>query len=766
MSTVLRYALAFLSLTATPVFAAPPQITLVTPRGWKTGENTITVLGANLTPATRLVVDLPGATAAVQPDEKPVPTALKFKVTLDGKTPPGIYEARLANEQGLSDVALFVVDQLPNIAEVEPNNDLKQAQAVKLPAALEGRLANSESDWLALDGKKGERFVAEIAARRLGCNFRPVLRLYDANRLELQVARSARTCGGDARLIATLPADGRYYLELHDLAYRGDNLQYRLLVGDLQVADQVFPPGGRRGATLAAQLSGGTLPNSGLSTKVALNVPAGQDFIPVTVPAGPNASPLPLVVAVSDGEELVEQSAADGKPQSTPLPVTINGRISQPGERDSYQIAVTPGGKLRITLVAEPLGSLLDGVVELRNEKGAVLATQDDGPGSPDPDFVYAVPADAKTLTVNVFDVNGHGGPAFNYRLHVEPTTEGQSFELNLLSPLVNVPAGGSASVRVRAIRNGYTGPIRLKVVGDAATGLKLSGAEIGEGVTDTWLSLVAPSDMAVKAGSLQVVGEAGPAEKPTIVRTAKLLKLPMHEGLPWLQSHFASAITTAAPLALEIEPIDQPLRGIDYLAKVKVRRAEGQTGPIKLAMQTSQVAVQGQQQLPALNNVTIAENANEGEIKIAVPTNAPEIPLVYVISGQLLDAKDKKTVVATVEAASVATKVAFPFRVEVAKPPELKPGMKNLVPAKLVRLGSFKQPVDVTLTGLPGTVKTEKVTVPADKTDFEIPIELPPKQAAGPLANVKITATWVRQPPLAAAPKDLPLVVAAPEAK
>ena len=48
-------------------------------------------------------------------------------------------------------------------------------------------------------------------------------------------------------------------------------------------------------------------------------------------------------------------------------------------------------------------------------------------------------------------------------------------------------------------------------------------------------------------------------------------------------------------PITLEIEPSEPVfLRNLDYTAKVKVRRKEGENGPINVTVQTSQVAAQG----------------------------------------------------------------------------------------------------------------------------------------------------------------------------
>ena len=738
--------------------AAPPQLTTVIPRGWKAGANEVTLQGTNLTETTRLVLDVPGASVAPKPESKPAPNQLQFVVTLPADMPPGVYQARVAGEEGISNAAVWMVDQLPNVVEVEPNNDAMTSQVLTLPAAVEGRLGGVESDVFAFEGKAGQKIVAEIAGRRLGCNIKPILRLLNASQLELALARPARTLGSDTRLVFTLPADGRYFIELHDLVYRGDNNQYRLLIGELQVADHIFPLGTAQAGNVAVQMLGGTLAAPVPITTAA--TPRGSELAALTLPAGLAASPLPLSIAVREQPGIPEQPQPEGKPQPLTFPAIIDGQLAQPGELDRYRVEAAPGTKLKISVLAERLGVPLDAVIELRADDNRLLVTQDDGPGTADPDFLYTVPEGVTAMTIGLTDVQRRGGPACAYRLEVEPAPIGD-FSLSLLNPLVNIPAGGQAAVRVRATRRDFNDPIRLRLIGAVPPGLKLVGAEILAGATDTYLSLQAPADAPLAAGSIQILGEAGAVEKPTLIREALLATDPVYEGFPWLRTRFAGAVTKPALLSVEVEP-NEPLvlRGMPYELKVKVKRTEGQTGPITLNVLTSQVPLPGQVPVNGTPNQQIPENMLEGLIKFNIPPNATDMPLTYIVTAQLLDAKNKQTPVALVESTSLITAVAMPFAVELGPLPVFQRGVRSVIPAKLTRRGSFKQPVQIALTGLPGISRTATLTLAPETTNFSIPILVHPAQAPGAIPNVKVTGTWASTPPLAITPLDLPLTV------
>src|SRR5947209_20254329 len=117
-----------------------------------------------------------------------------------------------------------------------------------LPAALHGALGEGQTLQTAFAGKKGQKLVVDIEARRLGAAFEPVIELYDPRRVQVAWSQGLTSLGGDARLEATLPTDGQYSIELHDLEYKGGYPnQFRLKVGALAYADMVFPLGGRRG---------------------------------------------------------------------------------------------------------------------------------------------------------------------------------------------------------------------------------------------------------------------------------------------------------------------------------------------------------------------------------------------------------------------------------------------------------------------------------------------------------------------------------------
>ena len=74
--------------------------------------------------------------------------------------------------------------------------------------------------------------MVEVEAQRLGSKLRPVVHLYGPKRLQLAWAWPTPALHGDARLEATLPADGTYTIAVHDPEYAGQSPGFfRLKVG-------------------------------------------------------------------------------------------------------------------------------------------------------------------------------------------------------------------------------------------------------------------------------------------------------------------------------------------------------------------------------------------------------------------------------------------------------------------------------------------------------------------------------------------------------
>ena len=80
-----------------------------------------------------------------------------MKVTIAKDAPLGVREFRIATSLGISSVGQFLIVDDPVIIEAPANNTMAQAQAVKVPSVLVGKLEVVEDlDYFKFEAKEGE----------------------------------------------------------------------------------------------------------------------------------------------------------------------------------------------------------------------------------------------------------------------------------------------------------------------------------------------------------------------------------------------------------------------------------------------------------------------------------------------------------------------------------------------------------------------------------------------------------------------------------
>ncbi len=459
--------------------AAPPTIRNLDRLGLQIGGSTVlTIDGDNLLPEPKLVLPVPIVKQILQP--KGTANRVIIEVTLDKTAVPGLYNLRLANANGVSAGRVVAVDHLPQ-RTWEP-------KVAALPVSLHGALTGSGKMTTSFVGKAGQAILCEVEAQRLGGKLKPVLHLYDEGGRQLAWSLPSSSLGGDARISATLPAEGLYTVEVHDSQYAGGPPgNFRLKLGSWQYVDAVFPPAVPRGNQLTSvELLGNTA-----GQRIAVQAVGKATVVPVPWADAATASGLRPRVLVSDLPEVVEKDGA-ALQEVAAVPVALNGRIAKPGEIDRFRLPVQPAQRLRFEVFADRLGSPMDAVLKLERDNGTLLAQADDTPGSPDPRLDFTVPADVKSLVVVLEDLNGRGGPNCIYRVVVRPISADSAvkdFRLFLPSAELNVPVGASRIVEVAVEREGYTGPIRLGFEGLPGSG-SVQGVDVPAGANGALVTL------------------------------------------------------------------------------------------------------------------------------------------------------------------------------------------------------------------------------------------------------------------------------------
>jgi hypothetical protein len=385
---------------------------------------------------------------------------------------------------------------------------------IKLPTVINGQMMPATVDRYRFHAAKGQHLVAEACAREL------IPYISDAVPGWFQATLTLRDSAGkqvayadhfyfhpDPVLHYLVPAEGDYTLEIHDSIYRGrEDFVYRISVGELPYLTGIFPLGGRAGARTNVALLGWNLPAAGIAESGKAR---GETSLSV-----PNSNRLPFAFDTLPEIAAKEPIGKKEKAQKVKLPLTVNGRISQPGDWDFFRFDGKEGEEIVAEVFARRLDSPLDSVLVLTNAAGKQLAANDDfedkGAGllthQADSRVSFKLPAKG-TYYLQLGDTQRQGGPEYAYRLrisHPEP-----DFDLRVTPSSLNVRGGATVPVTVYALRrDGFTGEIALKLK-DAPSGLTLSGGVIPSGQDKVRLTLTAPAGPVGVPVPLQLEGHA-----------------------------------------------------------------------------------------------------------------------------------------------------------------------------------------------------------------------------------------------------------------
>ena len=136
------------------------------------------------------------------------------------------------DEKGICPSPLpFLLSDLESAEEVEPNNTFTKQEPLTLPVAIDGIIAEGDpTDFHKFTAKKGETWIFDCLARRIGSPLDPVINIYYSNKKHIagndDLARKP-----DSQLRFAVPEDGDYFVRVRDhLGRSGDQFVYRIQI--------------------------------------------------------------------------------------------------------------------------------------------------------------------------------------------------------------------------------------------------------------------------------------------------------------------------------------------------------------------------------------------------------------------------------------------------------------------------------------------------------------------------------------------------------
>lgn len=740
-----RFFTAFLLAVITFNFSAQallaaPTINNISVPGIQIGTTVqITITGTDLTPAPKLVASFPiSAQKAVEGSDN---SKAIIELTA-ANAQPGIHWIRIASDKGISNALSLGVDNLTQIPFTESID--------ALPVALAGDLSGGNILKTTFFGKASESIVVDVEGRRIGSNIRPVLRLLNAEGVQIGFSAPQPELHGDARISTTIPTDGTYTLEMHDILYKGPGPgRFRLKIGNLSFADLAFPIGVQTGRTASVKYGRTNIDS-------VVDISSASDTIsslplPTT---GHSTGSRPRVI-FSNHAEYVENDNATDVPAA---PVGINGRLSKNGETDSFKVLAKPGSKLRLDVVARRAGSPVDGVLVVKAANGAQIGQNDDRPGLSDPGIDITVPGDSEFITVTLNDLLRRGGEDFIYRIEVQDISQPQ-FAATIAQDRLQIPAGSTQTVIVNIARQGYNGDVDLEFEG-LPEGVTVADNQVLAGRTRGLISITAADGVSL-AGIGRIIATA--ADENIGTRKVAIVggDNPHYRVLPELRQSLGVARTTAAPIGVSLaaEATDiQISRGKFLPVTVNIQRREGITGNIRLRLISNQtmprkkvkqnnkdVEVDDTDRALRLNEDPIlSADITSQAVNIWIPHDLGLMAWRGTIVAELLSA-DNKNVVATVSTRQLNITPLDAIRVALSTEATIQArageGETGHFAGTITRAAGFDKPVTVTLAGLPAGYAAPSIEVPAEQTEFTLEIRFAKEAKAADLKDIKLVA-------------------------
>ncbi|MBA4191951.1 MAG: hypothetical protein C0467_28560 [Planctomycetaceae bacterium] len=683
-----------------------PQLLTAFPPGAKAKDTVeVTFSGSGYTGEEKLLFSAKGFTAEMIGEAKVDPKApkgqpaatVKFKVTAPAA---GVYDVRIVSKAGLSNPRTFVVGELAEVNETEPNNDIGQAQKISLETTVNGVIsAPTDVDYVSFKAKAGQHVIVSCLTTSIDSRLSADILVSTPDGKALAANRGYR--GGDAVLDFKAPSDGEYVIRVAQFAYTtgGPDHFYRLTLTTEPWVDALSPPvhPSPDGWTVFSRSGSQKAPSGALmpgdwagSLRTPRGVPPTAGMIDATDSTRTLDGNLQLLSSgplVMDNEKNNTAETA----QSLTLPCDVAGRIGKKSDRHWYTFEAKKGDVWTIEVFAERLGSQIDAFFILSDEKGKVIVEQDDGLDSlstnqfytktDDPGrYKFTVPVDGKyRLLVSSRDASIQYGVREQFVLRI--AKEKPEFRLAVMPIMPHTPDAGTLTrngavlFTVFAFRmDGFNDAITLTAK-DLPTGVKCPPQVIGAGQTRGTLVLIADADAKDWDGFVTITGTAdklsSTARPFTVTWTPTGLQanqpppnVPMLTRLdrgPGL----ALAVRGTAPFSLT--PVESEVKGkagekLELTLKV-TRDAQFKEG-IQVFSAVPNFGPKPQGNNPAPPLATIAADKSESKVSVDVPANTPPGTYTLVLRGQVAAPTPKGG-----NARPVATYPAIPVTVVIEGP-------------------------------------------------------------------------------------------------
>lgn len=387
------------------------------------------------------------------------PREFDASLTIAADAEPGVRFWRAWGGFGGTRLRPFLVGDLPEFIETEPNSRPELAERITLPVVVNGQIAGErDQDFFVFAARAGDVVVCDVMAARIGSPLDAAIAITDM-RDKRQDVDEIRV-GNDPVVSFRVPTTGDYRLHVANLGYGGGPAYvYRIT----------------------------------LTTKPYV----------------------PFAEVVTAGGNQSFQTARELQ-----SPSTVNGRFLNADAEDWFRVSAKKNETFTIACQPFPRDSAAVPMLTILDPGGAPLAKASNIE-TPERGFVidWKAPADGEyRLRLRDLQHGSRGGPEFVYRLTIRPSQP--DFALRLDPDYVNVVQGGKTEIDLHVQRSGgFTGPIDLKSAG-LPDGVTIEPSRVADNQTRVKLNVIAKGDTRPSDAVLRILGQATIAGK-SIERTA-----------------------------------------------------------------------------------------------------------------------------------------------------------------------------------------------------------------------------------------------------
>jgi hypothetical protein len=416
----------------------------------------------------------------------------------------------------------------------------------------------------------------------------------------------------------------------------------------------------------------------------------------------------------------------------------LNGIIDKPGDIDYFKLPLKKGQSILVQGFAQALGSPLDMVVNLYNEKGSSVSNNDDGGGRRrlDSKFTVNIPADGNYF-LRVTDHLERGGPAFVYRIELaasEPSVKFSSPNYSVndshLRQFIAVPRGGYYATMVNVTRNNASGDMKFDIK-NLPKGVSLLTDMMPKDLPNTNLLFQAAADAPISGSVCPITLNPMDPKMKTIGTLAQEFDIVRNGNVIYytdVDERLPVVVVDEAPYSLEIVKPTVPLVANGVLTmKVVAKRKEGFKAPIRVLLMWKPPGVS------CLGEQTIAEGQTECSFLLDANNAAPAGTWKFTVLGEA-------------DAGAGRIYNASPFT-EITTAPAyvsgtmaltaVEQGQQTEMVCKLESLQPFTGEAEARVVGIADSIKVESTKINKDTKEAVFKVTTTDKSPQGKQANL-----------------------------